>query len=213
MSIALRHSYGTQIKEYLRNAIIVGDLSPGERLNEAKLSEEMGISRTPLREAITGLVVEGWLEQVRHSGTFVAEFRLPEITELLRVRRILEVGALELILERPDHTIVAERLAEVGVRAGQALADQTFPLNSSSDFHLLLLRESQNETLLGLGQTVHAKIRTVRFRSGTQENRRRLAIAEHEEIIAAISRGDQTAAIAALKQHLTQATEGITSQQ
>lgn len=209
MSIALRHSYGAQIKEYLRNAIIVGDLSPGERLNEVKLSEEMGVSRTPLREAIRALAVEGWVEHSPHRSTYVAEFHPPEIAELLRVRRILELGALELIMERPDHTAVAERLAEVGVKASQALTNRAFPLDPNSDFHLILLRESQNKTLSELGQTVHAKIRAVRFRSGTQETRRDIAIAEHEQIINAISCGDQNAALGALKQHLTHAAQGI----
>lgn len=209
MPIGLRHSYGTQVKEHLRNAIIVGDLAPGERLNEVRLSEELGISRTPLREAILALAVEGWVKQAPHKGTFVAEFRLPEIAELLRVRSILELGALELIMERPDYSSVAERLAEVGAKAGKALADRVFPLDSSSDFHLLLLQESRNGTLAELGETVHAKIRTVRFRSGAHSQRRDAAIAEHEDIVTAISQGNHDAALKALKQHLEHASKAI----
>lgn len=209
MDETLVRSYGSQVKERLRAAIISGELAPGERINEVKLSSAYGISRTPLREAVTALAAEGWIEQRPHHGSRVATFAPDQISELLQVRWILETGALRLIFDREDYSVVADRLISAAERSGRSLEERAFELDEKSDFHLCLLFEGGNSVLYDLGLTVHAKLRAVRFRSGIGDDRRAAAIAEHQDIVNAIREKEYHVAKSALQNHLVSAAKGI----
>ena len=86
--------------ESLREAIIQGKLGPGERLMEIQLAEEMGVSRTPVREAIRKLELEGLVVMIPRKGAYVAGLSLKDIADVFEIRRALEGLAAELASER-----------------------------------------------------------------------------------------------------------------
>ena len=84
----------------LRDAIVSGDLKPGERLMEVTLAEKMGVSRTPVREAVRKLELEGLVTMIPRKGTHVAELSVKDIMDVLEVRTALDKLATELAAER-----------------------------------------------------------------------------------------------------------------
>lgn len=88
------------IFDTLREAIIAGELKPGERLMEVKLAEKMGVSRTPVREAIRKLELEGLVEMLPRKGAHVAELSVKDIMDVLEVRATLDGLATALAAER-----------------------------------------------------------------------------------------------------------------
>ena len=101
----LEDTYNMRINEYLplrdivfqtlRNAIITGELQPGERLMETQLGEKLGVSRTPIREAIRKLELEGLVVMVPRKGAQVAQFTEKDIQDVLEVRAALEALAVQ----------------------------------------------------------------------------------------------------------------------
>ena len=108
----------------LRQAILKGELQPGERLMEIKLAERLGVSRTPIREAIRKLELEGLVVMVPRKGAAVANITEKDTKDVLEVRRTLEMFAVEVACERilPEQL---ERLKEVekGFEAFKGSAD------------------------------------------------------------------------------------------
>ena len=108
----LEDTYNMKINEYLplrdivfqtlRNAIITGELQPGERLMETQLAEKLGVSRTPIREAIRKLELEGLVIMVPRKGAQVAQFTEKDIQDVLEVRAALESLAAKLACKRMD---------------------------------------------------------------------------------------------------------------
>ena len=88
------------VSEALREAIIDGALKPGERLMEIQLADELGVSRTPIREAIRRLELEGFLIMVPRRGTYVADLSIKDINEVFEIRTALDVLAAGLAAER-----------------------------------------------------------------------------------------------------------------
>ena len=88
------------VSEALREAIIAGVLQPGERLMEIQLAEELGVSRTPVREAIRKLELEGFVVMVPRRGTYVADLSIKDINEVFEIRTSLDVLAAGLAAER-----------------------------------------------------------------------------------------------------------------
>jgi DNA-binding GntR family transcriptional regulator len=98
---------------HLRDAVLTGALNPGEQLREQGLSEELGVSRTPLRQAMQRLVGEGLLESRRNVGVFVRKLSVEELRGVLECRRSLEAGAAALAAEKctPKQAVELRRLA------------------------------------------------------------------------------------------------------
>ena len=100
------------VSEALRQAIKDGVLKPGERLMEIQLAEELGVSRTPIREAIRKLELEGFVVMVPRRGTYVADISLKDIAQVFEIRSALEELAAGLAAERitPDELEYLERI-------------------------------------------------------------------------------------------------------
>ena len=92
----------------LRNAILKGELEPGERLMEIKLAEKLGVSRTPIREAIRKLELEGLVVMTPRKSAEVARITEEDLTDVLEVRRVLEELAIDLSCQNITDDIIAE---------------------------------------------------------------------------------------------------------
>ncbi|CCO08603.1 GntR family transcriptional regulator [Desulfotomaculum varum] len=174
--------------ETLREAIISGKLEPGERLMEIQLAEEMGVSRTPVREAIRKLELEGFVVMIPRKGAYVAGISLKDITDVFEVRAALEALAAGLAAER-----ATEEEIEQLERSLLAYSEQTNKqdingiVESDTDFHDLLYKASRNERLQQIITHLREIIQRVRTVSLSQPGRSKDAVEEHRQIVDAIA--------------------------
>jgi DNA-binding GntR family transcriptional regulator len=131
--------------EQLRALILAGDLAPGSRLAQAALAEQLGTSRTPVREALRRLAVEGLVEFHPNRGFWTSDLGLDAVLRRLEVRLILEPGIARLAAERRDDENLAALAAAIE-RESEA-SDPASAHDASRDFHLALARATKNSEL------------------------------------------------------------------
>lgn len=174
--------------ESLREAIINGILKPGERLMEIQLAEEMGVSRTPVREAIRKLELEGFVVMVPRKGAYVAGISLKDIADVFEVRAALESLAAGLAAERiTDDELEALERSLVKVAESTEADDLNSLISADTDFHDILYRASRNERLVQIVSNLREQIQRFRMASLSHPGRMRVALEEHRKIVEAIS--------------------------
>lgn len=190
----------------VRDAIHDGTLPDGERVNEVHLAAELGVSRTPLREALNRLVSEQMLTLRPRHGYYVPRMTLEGFEAEFAIRPILDVAALELA-GLPSR----EALDEIARLSQAILAEQTIAgrIDADDAFHLKLIGHCPNPVLLDLIR--HMMVRTRRYEFAYfRECRPFLGVADkHARIIVALRRGDLTAACTALRNNLTSGLDPV----
>ncbi|MEA3044380.1 MAG: hypothetical protein QOJ53_1008 [Sphingomonadales bacterium] len=183
----------------VRNMIVDGRLPAGARINEVHLALQLGISRTPLREALSGLEQEGAVTSLARVGWFVRPLTLGEFREIYPMRGLLDPEALRLAgLPSPERLAKLRTLNE---RIGRALdADAIIALDD--EWHRLLIADCPNRVLLDLIE--HFIRRTRRYEIALMREGRNVAVAtaNHDAIMAALDAGDLAAGCAALRNNL-----------
>lgn len=196
--------------ESLREAIINADLKPGERLMEIQLAERMGVSRTPVREAIRKLELEGFVVMVPRKGAFVAGLSLKDIAELFEIRGALEGLAAELAAERINEEELEElerclfQIAEC-IESGDI--EQIIEIDTL--FHATLFKASRNVRLVQIVNNLREQIHRYRMRSLAYPGRAREALEEHKEIVEALSERNVGLANRLALQHMDKAENAI----
>src|SRR5690554_615153 len=134
--------------ETVRKAIIAGELPPGERIMETQLAEELGVSRTPVREAIRKLELEGLVAMLPRKGAYVSGVSMKDIIEVFEIRSALEGLAASLAAERITDDEL-EELERQLVKTGELIdtADLEKMVETDSGFHQMLYKFSRNERL------------------------------------------------------------------
>lgn len=192
-----------QAASRLRNLIVRGTLEPGEQLNEAELSEALGVSRTPLREALKLLAAEG-LVVLRHNRSgIVAPFRRSEIDDLFEAVSGIERIAAELAALR----MTAKDLTKL--RSLQARMERYHSAGQVRDYfevnqqiHGFIVGASRNETLKAAHQWLLARVERARFFALSSHDRWDESVQEHREVLAALERRDAEAAGKLLAGHV-----------
>ena len=192
--------------EALREAILKGVLKPGERLMEIQLAEEMGVSRTPVREAIRKLELEGLVAMVPRKGAYVASLSMKDIIEVFEIRGALEGLAAELAAER----ITDEELEELErylVRITESIEadDLALVVAIDTDFHSQLYKASRNERLAQIINNLREQIQRFRTTSLSLPGRMQAALEEHKKIVDAISTRDGALARRLAEEHIENA--------
>jgi DNA-binding GntR family transcriptional regulator len=196
--------------ETLREAIINGTLRPGERLMEIQLAEELGVSRTPVREAIRKLELEGFVVMVPRKGAYVAGISLKDIADVFEVRASLEALAAGLAAER----ITGEELEELErilVRKAKIIEEENLSLfvESDSKFHDTLYQMSRNQRLIQSVSNLRDEIQRFRAVSLAYPGRMREALEEHRKIVEAIAERDVIQAQALAREHIENAENSL----
>lgn len=205
-AIEKRASLSDLALERVVEAVIKGDLVPGERLQEATLARQLGISRGPLREAIRRLEGRHLVVRVPHVGVKIANPSPAEILDMFLLREALEGVACRLAAERMSDAEIDELQAILeghGAQSDVASGDGYYQTPGDHDFHYMIIRGSRSvriEELL-LGDLYHL-LRIFRYRSSVKQGRARTAHAEHVEIIAALRKRDGIAAEQAMRRHV-----------
>lgn len=198
------------VYETLRDAIINQVLLPGERLMEIQLAEEMGVSRTPIREAIRKLELDGFVVMVPRRGAYVAGISLKDIHEVFEVRAALEALAASLAAER----ITEEELEEMERRLVNE-AEQTEANNLRSiveidtSFHELLYKAARNERLIHFVSHLQEQLHRFRSASLARPGRSKTALEEHRKIVEALAERDGRLAEQLAREHIENAEHAM----
>jgi DNA-binding GntR family transcriptional regulator len=192
----------------LVKAITSGEFSPGERLSEAEVARQLGISRGPLREALGRL--EGRLVvRTPRIGVRVIEFGRDTLEQLFFVREALEGMAARLAAERmtaEDLDVLSELLGRHASQPELAAGRVYVQGSPDEDFHFAVLRAARNPRLEQLLlDEVYYQLRIQRLRSSTRPGRAQAALAEHREILHALQSHDPDRSEEAMRRHIRNA--------
>ena len=189
--------------ESLREAIRKGILKPGERIMEIQLAEELGVSRTPVREAIRKLELEGYVVMMPRRGTYVANMSIRDINEIFEIRTALESLSNGLAAEHiTDEEL--EHLQRLLVIIGGYIKEGNMEkiVETDIEFHDLLYRAARNSRLVGIISNLREQLTRFRTLSMSYPGRLETTLEEHREIVEAIAEGDVKRAKKAAEHHM-----------
>jgi DNA-binding GntR family transcriptional regulator len=202
-----------QVAQRLRQMLVEGRIAPGAKLNERELSEQLNVSRTPLREAIKMLAAEGLVELLTNRGAVAVSLTQEDILHTFEVMAGLEAQAGELAAER----ITQQELAEIQAMHFEMMAAYTrrdlstyYTLNSR--IHSAISTAARNPVLAQVYQQVNARLQALRFRSNQDGEKWKNAMQDHEKMIAALAAHDGAAMRAVLLSHLRNKREVVLEQ-
>lgn len=187
----------------LREAIIVGELKPGERLMEVQLADKMGVSRTPVREAIRKLELDGLVEMLPRKGAHVADLSVKDIMDVLEVRSTLDGLASSLSASRITEDEVKELKHIQGQFVNYVEKDNLQgSIKKDVEFHDIIYRSSRNDKLMQITSNLREQIQRFRVIYLKDYSSTRELIKEHAEICDAIAGRDPESARRAAQKHI-----------
>ena len=206
MQLVRRTNISGDVADQIRHMIADGVLPAKSRINEVHLSRQLGVSRTPLREALATLVSEGALENRPRIGNFVRPLTRDEFESIYSIRPILDVEALRLsgVPAKAD----IDHLVELNEKLRDAKSART-RIARDDDWHLLLVKNCGNQVLLDLIRQFIFRTRRYEIAYLRNSNNAGTAYDEHLAIIHALQNDDLPGACEGLKQNLTSGVNPI----
>ncbi|TLF78761.1 GntR family transcriptional regulator [Nocardia cyriacigeorgica] len=198
--------------ETLRAELMNGDIKFGERLTEPKVSARFGISRTPVREALTVLCSDGLLQREEYGFSPVRP-SIPLVRDLYELRITLELGGLQRAMQNPDVVhdkalLTAERKAWLDLQADPPEQEPGFVVRDE-EFHVTLLTASGNAEMVRALRSVNSRIRHVRMYDFMVNNRIETTISEHLAILDAVLAEDLSLAYRLLHTHIGESLDVV----
>jgi len=193
-----------QVYGAIEAAIVRCELEPGAILGDRQLAEMLGVSRTPIRDALHRLESSGLVERRGRTGWMVSNFALQDVRELFELRRVFEPLGLERLSETWDEAVVGE-LSRFFEGFPERLTEDLIPeyLREDRRFHKRIVECSQNGRVISFYEMVEKQIDRIRHHvSYSYEERVEASLKEHREICAAIAAHDLRATTGALFRHL-----------
>ena len=203
-----------QVIERLRDAVISGRLSPGQRLTERELTESLGVSRTVVREALRQLEAEGLIEVIPNKGPVVRSLTAEEAEDIYRIRAVLQGLAAQQFVAHADSAQVAalEDALEDVVAAYEA-SDAERTVETKTHFYDVLYAGAASDTLSSMLATLHARMwrwRTLGLAHPQRSKARsRESLENLRDIVAAIKNGDADEAERLTRAEASQAAEEV----
>jgi DNA-binding GntR family transcriptional regulator len=192
-----------EVMRAIREMIVEGRVLPGERLSENALASELGVSTTPVREAIALLRRQGLVTVQPQSGTYVFELQAGELNKLCELRFALEPAAMQLALEDPGSTL-PDQLATIveAMEKAQSEGRVRDYLALDTAFHDTIIAASGNAYFTSAYALIGAKMAALRNRLGSDPHHMEKSMREHKEITEAIRARDLEAAARILVRHI-----------
>ena len=202
-NVIVRAPLHVQVAERLRLLIDSGELAPGTRLNENELCQNMGVSRTPLREAIRSLATEGLVELQPNRGAIVSVVSQEDVTEILPIMASLEGlgGRLAAMHMQTDQIKQVRQIHNQMVTHYQN-NEVTEYFETNRLIHELITEGSGNQTLVDTINSLSAKVRRARFSAQMTSESWAKAVSEHEEMVIALKARDPDRLEAILIEHV-----------
>ncbi len=199
------------IADQLRDRIVDGTFPPGTQMIEGQLSQQLGVSRGPVREALQRLIQEGLLTSLRNRGVFVVEFGPDDVVEIYDARRAIErFAALELHRDKPaDHL---EELAGIVGKMRQAARVGNPQKLAAWDiaFHDALVRSSRNRRLSRMFSTLMAETQICMSTVSSKYTQLSDLVDEHQQLLDVIQTGTKSAVLKVIDEHLKSAVTALT---
>ena len=196
-------SLGGQIFNRIRDDILSGNYTPGEELKEATLGKQLGVSRTPVREAIRMLELEGLVVMVPRKGAEVAKITVKDLKDALEVRMTIDSLSVKLACERIDEEEKVEiRQACVAFREAVKSKDVKAIVEGDERFHNTIYRASKNQKLITIAMNLREQVYRYRFEYVKDFSYHENLIREHDQITEAILKGDVETAQKIMKEHI-----------
>lgn len=197
----------------LRRAILTGELKPGERLMEIHLANRLGVSRTPIREAIRKLELEGLVVMIPRRGAEVAQITEKSLKDVLEVRRALDALCAELACDR----ISEEEMNQLKKACGEfekavQTRDATVIAKADVALHDIIVAATGNQRLVQLVNNLAEQMYRYRFEYIKDESQHERLIEEHRMIYESIRIKDKAAAAAAARVHIDNQEKSVIQQ-
>jgi DNA-binding GntR family transcriptional regulator len=187
----------------LRQEILLGQLAPGERLMEIHLAQRLGVSRTPIREAIRKLELEGLVIMIPRRGAEVAGITEKALRDVLEVRRSLEELAIELAVARmKEDDIKALEAARIEFREALNTNDMIRIAQADEKFHDVIYAGTYNDKLVQLLNNLRDQIYRYRLEYIKDVGKRQLILIEHENILNAVKTRNLELGRRAMREHI-----------
>ena len=197
----------------LRSAILTGELKPGERLMEIHLAAELGVSRTPIREAIHKLELEGLVTMIPRRGAQVAQISEKGLKDVLEVRRSLDILCAELACERiTDEAKESLKKACDAFEEATLTKDATVIASADVAFHNIIIEATENERLVAMINNLAEQMYRYRFEYIKEESGHKRLISEHRALMQAIFENDAEGAKKAAGEHIDNQEASILKQ-
>lgn len=207
----MRRQRSDRAYQEIRSLIFRGDLPPGAKLAHADLSRRLGMSSTPIREALARLLQEGYARQVPNVGFFVQSLGLEEAAELYEAREALEAFAVAKAVKAGrtrGFADVAEALERYEEELRRSIRKER--LVRDREFHLAIARLANNEWLERTLGSVFDRIIMKRALEGLVTHRRAVdSLAEHREIVRLMEKGEAAKAVGAIRRHIRRGKEFV----
>jgi len=189
--------------EHLRNSILNGELKPLERLMEVQLAEQLGVSRTPVREAIRKLELEGLVIMVARKGAYVADVSVKDILDVLEVRCVLEGLAASLAAERmTEEELEKLELISYNFKRHVENNDTEGMIEKDMQFHDQIIQATRNPKLIQIAQSLQEQVQRFRITYFSEYSNTKELLMEHQAILEAIANRDAAMAQKVAQQHI-----------
>jgi DNA-binding GntR family transcriptional regulator len=189
--------------QQLRRAIVVGDLAPGSLHSEQTIAERLGLSRTPIREALLHLVTEGLVVFVPNRGARIVEFDPDHLAHVLQFRAAIEGCGASRMAAAADRKRLAKLEAEIKrQRAIVKNGERLRWVDANADFHAILAESSENRLMIEAFGPLESHTKRLGYRMNYRLQRMKESLDEHSAIVDAIRRGDPDRARTMAEEHL-----------
>lgn len=192
-----------QVASRLRTMLIEGRIAPGAKLNERELSEQLRVSRTPLREAIKLLAAEGLVDLLPNRGAVAVKLGEADVLNTFEVLAGLEGMSGVLAAQRITDAELAEiRALHYEMLACFARNDLSGYYRLNAQIHTAINQAARNPVLTKVYRDVNARVQSLRFRTNQNDAKWKLAVKEHEQMLQALDARDAAALRNVLVEHL-----------
>jgi DNA-binding GntR family transcriptional regulator len=199
-----------RIYDHIREQLLHGDIFPSQHLIEAKIAREIGTSRTPVREALHSLELEGLIESVPRVGYIVKPVSEEEVEEICAIRIVIEGLALRWAMRKAYGKLVEELRGNISLQEEKiSRGDFIGFIELDAQFHEIIARHSGSKRLLELAQTLRQHMLRYRIRSMYTTDNALGAMNGHKGILEAIEKNDPEEVNKALVYHLERSREAI----
>ena len=194
----------------LRRAILMGELEPGERLMELQLTEKLGVSRTPIREAIRKLELEGLVVMVPRKGAAVARITKKDLLDVLEVRCSLEELAVDLACERISEEAL-QQLEHSMKEFQESFSGEDITIIAERDiqFHDIIFEATNNRRLIQMVSNLQEQMYRYRIEHLKNPDTYSQILQEHEEILFCLQKRKKEEEKAAIRRHITNQVEEV----
>lgn len=193
-----------QTYKILKNMIITREILPGKKIIEETLAQEIGVSRTPIREALFRLEHEGIVKIIPRRGAFVVNQSKENIIEVMQIREVLEALIVRLVtplLSKPD----IRELKSCLEKLSDTPEDERHVIeynDSELEFHGLLLKKCPNPMLRQMMEMVNSRLQIIRLRTVVLPGRAVKSLDEHAELLKVIETGNAEEAELLMRKHV-----------